>query len=239
MRRGKRTNTEEDGQDQEDGSHDPTSGERKDTHAEAMAMTVAPAKTKSNFLGTRFSIREPCGTEASSEWRIGSVRYELNVAGLAGPRKMKAIVPIGGHSAVSSSSVDMDASTSRASSSTSSSSSSSSMRSTTTSATSSTVSGTTTVALRSKSPTWHEELRCWCLDFNGRVTEASVKNFQLVEDREQMHDDDEEDAVGGDDSVRGGSRATTDATGNEDVVMQFGKMQENPSTSHLSKIINS
>ena len=48
-----------------------------------------------------------------------------------------------------------------------------------------------------------------------------MKNFQLVEDREQMRDDAEEDA---DDDEGEASRATTDATGNEDVVMQFGKI---------------
>lgn len=35
-------------------------------------------------------------------------------------------------------------------------------------------------ALRNKAPRWHEHLQCWCLNFHGRVTVASVKNFQLV-----------------------------------------------------------
>ncbi|KAK8450083.1 hypothetical protein SEVIR_7G305400v4 [Setaria viridis] len=34
--------------------------------------------------------------------------------------------------------------------------------------------------LRNKAPRWHEQLQCWCLNFRGRVTVASVKNFQLV-----------------------------------------------------------
>ncbi|KAK3118470.1 hypothetical protein QOZ80_9BG0699650 [Eleusine coracana subsp. coracana] len=34
--------------------------------------------------------------------------------------------------------------------------------------------------LRNKVPRWHEQLQCWCLNFRGRVTVASVKNFQLV-----------------------------------------------------------
>lgn len=34
--------------------------------------------------------------------------------------------------------------------------------------------------LKNKAPGWHEQLQCWCLNFNGRVTVASVKNFQLV-----------------------------------------------------------
>lgn len=36
------------------------------------------------------------------------------------------------------------------------------------------------LVLKNKSPRWHEQLQCWCLNFNGRVTVASVKNFQLV-----------------------------------------------------------
>jgi tubby and related proteins len=36
------------------------------------------------------------------------------------------------------------------------------------------------LVLRNKVPRWHEQLQCWCLNFRGRVTVASVKNFQLV-----------------------------------------------------------
>ncbi|XP_051127128.1 tubby-like F-box protein 5 [Andrographis paniculata] len=36
--------------------------------------------------------------------------------------------------------------------------------------------------LKNKAPRWHEQLQCWCLNFKGRVTVASVKNFQLVAD---------------------------------------------------------
>ncbi|CAM8988336.1 unnamed protein product [Rhodiola kirilowii] len=36
------------------------------------------------------------------------------------------------------------------------------------------------LVLMSKSPRWHGQLQCWCLNFHGRVTIASVKNFQLV-----------------------------------------------------------
>lgn len=36
------------------------------------------------------------------------------------------------------------------------------------------------LVLRNKTPRWHEQLQCWCLNFHGRVTIASVKNFQLV-----------------------------------------------------------
>lgn len=54
------------------------------------------------------------------------------------------------------------------------------------------------VHLHNKSPHWNDGLRCWCLNFRGRVKLASVKNFQLVR--------------------------TEDAA--EKVVMQFGKIDE-------------
>uniref|UniRef100_A0A1D1Y855 Tubby-like F-box protein n=1 Tax=Anthurium amnicola TaxID=1678845 RepID=A0A1D1Y855_9ARAE len=36
------------------------------------------------------------------------------------------------------------------------------------------------LVLRNKAPRWHDQLQCWCLNFRGRVTVASVKNFQLI-----------------------------------------------------------
>uniref|UniRef100_J3L497 Tubby C-terminal domain-containing protein n=1 Tax=Oryza brachyantha TaxID=4533 RepID=J3L497_ORYBR len=39
----------------------------------------------------------------------------------------------------------------------------------------------TLFVLNSKIPSWHEHLRCWCLNFHGRVMVASAKNFQLIE----------------------------------------------------------
>uniref|UniRef100_A0A0E0IYI7 Tubby-like F-box protein n=1 Tax=Oryza nivara TaxID=4536 RepID=A0A0E0IYI7_ORYNI len=38
----------------------------------------------------------------------------------------------------------------------------------------------TPLILQNKAPRWHEQLQCWCLNFRGRVTVASVKNFQLI-----------------------------------------------------------
>ncbi|CAN8313296.1 unnamed protein product [Cochlearia groenlandica] len=40
--------------------------------------------------------------------------------------------------------------------------------------------------LKNKQPRWHEQLQCWCLNFRGRVTVASVKNFQLVASRHPL-----------------------------------------------------
>ena len=36
------------------------------------------------------------------------------------------------------------------------------------------------VVMRNKPPKWNEQLSAYCLNFKGRVTQASVKNFQLV-----------------------------------------------------------
>lgn len=41
-------------------------------------------------------------------------------------------------------------------------------------------SSSASVVLRNKPPHWNDTLRCWCLNFRGRVKLASVKNFQLV-----------------------------------------------------------
>ena len=38
--------------------------------------------------------------------------------------------------------------------------------------------------LHNKTPVWNDETQSYVLNFHGRVTQASVKNFQLV------HDDD-------------------------------------------------
>lgn len=42
------------------------------------------------------------------------------------------------------------------------------------------------LVLKNKAPRWHEQLQCWCLNFRGRVTVASVKNFQLVASVESL-----------------------------------------------------
>lgn len=41
--------------------------------------------------------------------------------------------------------------------------------------------------LRNKAPRWNDALGAYCLNFGGRVTHASVKNFQLVGDDDPEH----------------------------------------------------
>ncbi|KAK9095334.1 hypothetical protein Scep_026803 [Stephania cephalantha] len=49
--------------------------------------------------------------------------------------------------------------------------------------------------LKNKSLRWHEQLQCWCLNLRGRVTVASVKNFQLVASPEHRQPSQEHEKV--------------------------------------------
>lgn len=41
------------------------------------------------------------------------------------------------------------------------------------------------IELRNKTPVWNEETSSHVLNFNGRVTQASVKNFQIVHNKDR------------------------------------------------------
>ncbi|KAG9129871.1 hypothetical protein Leryth_007016 [Lithospermum erythrorhizon] len=60
------------------------------------------------------------------------------------------------------------------------------------------------LVLKNKAPRWHEQLQCWCLNFRGRVTVASVKNFQLAAAVDPSHN--------------------ISASEQEKVILQFGKI---------------
>ncbi|XP_024383240.1 tubby-like F-box protein 6 isoform X1 [Physcomitrium patens] len=60
------------------------------------------------------------------------------------------------------------------------------------------------LVLKNKAPRWHEQLQCWCLNFRGRVTVASVKNFQLVASMESL--------------------PTSSQSDRDKVLLQFGKI---------------
>uniref|UniRef100_A0A1J3D8L6 Tubby-like F-box protein 9 n=1 Tax=Noccaea caerulescens TaxID=107243 RepID=A0A1J3D8L6_NOCCA len=163
-------------------------------------------RVRSNFLGTKFTVfdgnlmpqtkaakmlksrssnlmkvspRVPQGS-----YPVAHISYELNVLGSRGPRRMRCVMdtvpmrvmePRGG---VASTSMISSFSTRSSpffrsyskpvrSNSASCSDSSNNLRD-------------PPLVLSNKTPRWHEQLRCWCLNFHGRVTVASVKNFQLV-----------------------------------------------------------
>lgn len=70
--------------------------------------------------------------------------------------------------------------------------------------------------LKNKTPRWHEQLQCWCLNFRGRVTVASVKNFQLIAATPTV-----QPAVPPPDAP---STSQSTSSDHEKVLMQFGKV---------------
>lgn len=64
------------------------------------------------------------------------------------------------------------------------------------------------LVLKNKPPRWHEQLQCWCLNFRGRVTVASVKNFQLIAANQPQA------------QVQGSGQAD----GPDKILLQFGKV---------------
>ena len=155
-------------------------------------------KLRSNFVGTEFTIfdkgakpgavelsKDPADAEArfSSDNKrpagvlpprteLGAVRYEYNVLGTKGPRVMTGAIPR----------VD-EASGRRAI-----------FRPTDSHGKGGILEALKRkptpdvddlVVLRNKQPKWNEQMQAYCLNFNGRVTEASVKNFQLADSRDE------------------------------------------------------
>ena len=44
------------------------------------------------------------------------------------------------------------------------------------------------VRFRNKSPRWNERLKSYALNFGGRVKQASIKNFILIDDSFDLED---------------------------------------------------
>ncbi|URE15432.1 tubby-like F-box protein [Musa troglodytarum] len=130
-------------------------------------------KLRSNFLGTNFRIYDSqpphSGAKASSSrasrrfaskqispqvpagnFEVGQVSYKFNLLKSRGPRRMHCTLQC----PMGNSEEDSPKPKAH--------------------------SGGVPLVLRNKAPRWHEHLQCWCLNFHGRVTVASVKNFQLV-----------------------------------------------------------
>ncbi|KAH7296248.1 hypothetical protein KP509_26G015500 [Ceratopteris richardii] len=167
-------------------------------------------KLRSNFLGTKFTIHDTqapvdgtplsvsraCKRISSKQvsprvpacnYNIAQISYELNVLGTRGPRRLQCTL----HS-IPASCMELGASAPTPTEFTNctedsivtlSNSKSTSEFSSVSSEIASEVSFNKNVSplvLKNKAPRWHEQLQCWCLNFKGRVTVASVKNFQLV-----------------------------------------------------------
>ncbi|KAM7381828.1 hypothetical protein PAMA_012608 [Pampus argenteus] len=145
-------------------------------------------KLRSNVLGTKFTVydggenpeKKPFIKECDSvRQELAAICYETNVLGFKGPRKMTVIIPgmLENDKRVSiRPQNDLDTLLVRH------------------------ANGNTDklITLVNKSPSWNEQTDSYVLNFHGRVTQASVKNFQII------HPDND-----------------------EYIVMQFGRVAEN------------
>uniref|UniRef100_A0A5B6Z388 Putative Tubby like protein 3 isoform 1 n=1 Tax=Davidia involucrata TaxID=16924 RepID=A0A5B6Z388_DAVIN len=163
-------------------------------------------KLRSNFLGTKFTIYDAQPPNAGAKvtkcrstrlvglkqispkvpagnYPVGNILYELNVLGSRGPRRMRCFMDAIPATAIEPgvaptqtefllSNMDSFPSLSFFRS------KSTRMENFQSGPLSTQKDGM--LVLKNKAPRWHEQLQCWCLNFNGRVTVASIKNFQLV-----------------------------------------------------------
>ncbi|XP_026171054.1 tubby protein homolog [Mastacembelus armatus] len=127
-------------------------------------------KLRSNVLGTKFTVydggenpeKKPFIKECESvRQELAAICYETNVLGFKGPRKMTVIIPgmLENDERVSiHPKNDLETLLVRH------------------------ANGNTDklVTLVNKSPSWNEQTQSYVLNFHGRVTQASVKNFQII-----------------------------------------------------------
>ncbi|KAJ8762103.1 hypothetical protein K2173_007169 [Erythroxylum novogranatense] len=73
------------------------------------------------------------------------------------------------------------------------------------------------LVLKNKAPRWHEQLQCWCLNFRGRVTVASVKNFQLIAATQPP-------AAAAAAATAVAAAPTSSQPPQSDIILQFGKV---------------
>ncbi|XP_059180842.1 tubby protein homolog isoform X2 [Centropristis striata] len=127
-------------------------------------------KLRSNVLGTKFTVydggenpdKKPYVKECESvRQELAAICYETNVLGFKGPRKMTVIIP------------GMLESDDRVSIRPKSEAETLLVRHANNST-------DKLVTLVNKSPSWNEQTQSYVLNFHGRVTQASVKNFQII-----------------------------------------------------------
>uniref|UniRef100_A0A1I7XTI4 Tub domain-containing protein n=1 Tax=Heterorhabditis bacteriophora TaxID=37862 RepID=A0A1I7XTI4_HETBA len=133
-------------------------------------------KVRSNALGTMFTLYD-CGSNpkktpmtADIRQELAAVMYDTNVLGFKGPRKMHVLIPgiydINTYERKSIRPVvDRDTLLERYK-----------QRRT-----------DDIIVMQNKSPVWNEDSQSYVLNFHGRVTQASVKNFQIVHDHDRMN----------------------------------------------------
>jgi len=122
------------------------------------------AKLRSNVLGTQFTLYDD-GHKLNNRQELAGIVYDTNVLGFKGPRKMTIVIPamsVDQQRIEISPLADHDSIIDRWKRKV----------------------NDNLLELHNKTPVWNDETQSYVLNFHGRVTQASVKNFQLV------HDDD-------------------------------------------------
>ncbi|XP_053547028.1 tubby protein homolog [Bombina bombina] len=127
-------------------------------------------KVRSNMLGTRFAVfdngvnpvTKPFVQERESlRQELAAICYETNVLGFRGPRKMTIIIP--------GMNMDSERVTIRPRN-----------EHETLLARYQNGNMENIIVLHNKAPSWNDETQSFVLNFHGRVTQASVKNFQII-----------------------------------------------------------
>ncbi|XP_053721265.1 tubby protein isoform X4 [Synchiropus splendidus] len=131
-------------------------------------------KLRSNLMGTKFTVYDsglnPMKTSTSLEatnlrQELAAICYETNVLGFKGPRKMSVIIPGMNmdHERVSiRPRNDHESLLARWQN----------------------KSTESVIELHNKTPVWNDDTQSYVLNFHGRVTQASVKNFQIIHDND-------------------------------------------------------
>ncbi|KAM8762471.1 tubby protein homolog isoform X3 [Acanthopagrus latus] len=131
-------------------------------------------KLRSNLMGTKFTVydsglnpmKSTTSLEASNlRQELAAICYETNVLGFKGPRKMSVIIPGMNmdHERVSiRPRNDHESLLARWQN----------------------KSTESVIELHNKTPVWNDDTQSYVLNFHGRVTQASVKNFQIIHDND-------------------------------------------------------
>ena len=135
------------------------------------------SKLRANFLGTSFTVYDNGESISSRSLRpdksnlrqeLAAVQYETNVLGFKGPRKMTTIIPALNHdhqflqvcpTQESETLLERWKNNQLKN----------------------------LLELHNKQPVWSDETQAFVLNFHGRVTQASVKNFQLVHSADEEY----------------------------------------------------
>ncbi|XP_039390966.1 tubby protein homolog isoform X8 [Mauremys reevesii] len=131
-------------------------------------------KLRSNLMGTKFTVYDngvnPMKTTSSLEasnlrQELAAICYETNVLGFKGPRKMSVVIP--------GMNMDHERVSIRPRN-----------EHETLLARWQSKNTESVIELHNKTPVWNDDTQSYVLNFHGRVTQASVKNFQIIHDND-------------------------------------------------------